>query len=102
MSAAQLKPLFERLPQRHYSLVCQECGSRVEDDGFVLQCSSQHGPALLRTEYATRRFNPDPDGDGIFRYHRWLPFAHRLDGTATTQTFQSERLSRVAGLPNLW
>jgi cysteate synthase len=102
MSAAQLKSLVERLPQRHYSLVCQECGSRVEDDGFVLQCSNPHGPALLRTEYASRKFVPDPDGDGIFRYQRWLPFAHRLDGTATTQTFQSERLSRITGLSHLW
>ena len=102
MSAAQLQSLVERLPQRHYSLVCQECGSRFEDDGYVLQCSNEHGPGLLRSEYASRKFIPDPNGDGIFRYRRWLPFAHRLEGTARTQTFQSERLSQLTGLPHLW
>src|SRR3954462_2930856 len=102
MSAAQLKSLVAPLRRRHYSLVCQECGNRFADDGFILQCSSRHQPALLKTEYATRKFDPDADAPGIFRYHRWLPFAHRLDGTATTQTYQSERLSRITGLPNLW
>lgn len=102
MSAAQLQSLVAPLHQRHYSLVCQECGIRVADDGFVLQCHNRHQPALLKTVYAARKFDPDPDAAGIFRYRRWLPFAHRLDGTATTRTYQSERLSRLTGLPNLW
>lgn len=102
MSAAQLQSLVAPLHQRHYSLVCQECGTRIVDDGFILQCHNEHQPALLKTAYATRKFDPDPDAAGIFRYRRWLPFAHRLEGTATTQTYQSERLSRLTGLPNLW
>ena len=58
---------------RHYTLSCSYCGRRYDDNGLILDCSANHEPALLRTQYADDEFRPFTDREGIFRYQRWLP-----------------------------
>jgi cysteate synthase len=90
------------MPQ-HYTVKCQFCGTTVEDDGFILECPIKHEEtALLITDYSAKRFEPAPLGEGIFRYHTWLPIRHPLHSAGKTVTYQSQKLCHRLGLPNLW
>jgi len=86
---------------RKYVLVCPSCGRRHEDDGLILECPAGHQPALLRTDYAERRFRPGP-GPGIFRYREWLPVIRAPAAAGASLVYQSKGLASVTGLPNLW
>lgn len=91
--------------RRHYMLVCSSCGRRHDDDGLILDCSADHDPALLRTEYADGLFNPHLRHDGIFRYQRWLPVAaERMneEDAGRTVVYRSSGLAGLLGLSNLW
>lgn len=93
----------ERAKLQHYRIKCQFCNAVFEDDGFSLICPIQHEEtALLRTDYHTKGFEPDPASEGIFRYHRWLPVNHGLSNSGKTVTYQSQKLCHQLGLPNLW
>jgi cysteate synthase len=87
---------------RHYALRCPACGRIMADDGLVLRCPNPHEPALLMAEFLDRRFEPDSAGDGIFRYHHWLPAGRSLRGAGRSVTYRGERLARAIGLRNLW
>src|SRR5579883_28366 len=88
---------------QHYGVTCQVCGTTIEDDGFVLECSAKHEEAaLLTASYAAKGFNPDSFFDGIFRYRSWLPICQDLYGSGRTITYQSQKLCQFLGLPNLW
>jgi cysteate synthase len=90
------------MPQ-HYKVKCQFCGTKVDDDGFILECPTKHEEtALLITEFSAKRFEPDNSCEGIFRYHRWLPIRHHLHGAGKTVTYQSQKLCQLLELPNLW
>ncbi|MFY9556994.1 MAG: pyridoxal-phosphate dependent enzyme, partial [Blastocatellia bacterium] len=87
---------------RHYKLKCLVCHRSFEDDSFRLECSTEHAPALLVTDYENKKFEPDGDAEGIYRYQGWLPIVRTLERAARTVTYQSEKLSRLTELPNLW
>lgn len=87
---------------RHYRLRCRACEPTFDDDGFTLECPNKHAPALLITEYSNAKFEPDNYGRGIYRYKNWLPVARVLCGAGGTVTYQSERLSRITEMTNLW
>jgi cysteate synthase len=87
---------------RKYVLVCPSCGRRQEDDGLILECPAGHEPALLRTEYAQRCFQPCPGRPGIFRYREWLPVIRAPADAGASSVYQSKGLASVVGLPNLW
>ncbi len=88
---------------RHYKIRCQSCNATFEDDGFILTCPAKHEEtALLITDYQAKRFEPDPSGKGIFRYHQWLPTNHFLSNSSQTITYQSQKICHRLGLPNLW
>jgi cysteate synthase len=87
---------------RHYTLVCQACGSRQNDDGLILDCDKDHPPALLLTEYENSRFNPRPECQGIFRYRDWLPVAQTLQNAGRGIIYRSNGIGDSLGLPNLW
>ncbi len=90
------------MPQ-HYKVKCPFCNATFEDDGFILNCLTQHPEeALLTTEYVEQRFEPDPLAEGLCRYHRWLPLNHSLHTFGKTVTYQSQKLCHYLGLPNLW
>jgi cysteate synthase len=86
---------------RNYKLVCTACGAIYEDDGVRLQCSSEHGPALLRSEYVQRSFEPGT-ADSMLRFDRWLPGARDLATSARTGVYHSTVLGSHLGLPKLW
>lgn len=87
---------------RHYTLVCADCGRRYDDDGLILDCTVDHAPALLRTQYFDTSFNPLSDEDGIFRYKRWLPVVRTQQNVGRTVVYRSRGLARMLDLPNLW
>lgn len=87
---------------RHYVLVCSSCGRREADDGLVLDCSSAHPPALMRTEYTSRDFSPSSDREDLFRYRSWLPVVRTQENVGRTAVYRSKGLGKVLGLPNLW
>ncbi|MFD4263603.1 cysteate synthase [Streptomyces sp. NPDC058534] len=87
---------------RHYVLVCSLCGDRRPDDGLILDCPRDHPPALLRTEYANRRFTPDEEYDGLFRYREWLPVVRAPRSTGRGVVYRSRGLAGALGLRRLW
>ena len=87
---------------RHYRLKCQACDASLDDDGLMLECPTEHSPALLVSDYGDANFVYDSEAEGIYRYRRWLPVVRELKGAGRTVTYQSERLSRITELPNLW
>ncbi len=99
--AGRMTPgMLNKVP--HYKLRCKGCNQTFEDDGLVLECPTQHEPALLAAEYRYKRFEPDTRADGMFRYRKWLPGKRSLAGAGSSVTYRSERLNRIIGLPNVW
>lgn len=74
----------------HYKLRCPGCGGTFEDDGLILECPEQHDVALLVADYKAKRFEPDAETEGIFRYRRWLPGTRPLSGAGGSVTYKSE------------
>ena len=90
------------MPQ-HYKVKCSFCGTKFDDDGFILECLGLHEEtALLITEYSAVRFEPENSVEDIFRYHNWLPIRHRIHSAGRTATYQSQKLGQLLGLANLW
>lgn len=87
----------------HYSLRCVECGKVFSDSdcGFKLDCDEKHHPSLLRADYRTSAFTPDPAEMGLFRFHHWLPVRRCLKDGPETVILRSETLIRELHLPNL-
>jgi len=78
------------------------CAAEFDDDGLILRCPEPHEPGLLQAEYSEQSFQPDPDLDGIYRFHQWLPVARLMPQAAGTVVYHSKALNRMAGLSNLW
>ena len=87
---------------RHYRLRCQGCSATFEDDGAMLNCSVPHDPALLTTEYDANHVEPDERAPGMRRYRTWLPIVRDLPCSVKTVTYQSDWLSALTGVRNLW
>jgi cysteate synthase len=86
----------------HYQLNCRVCDSLFEDDGFLLTCPHAHSPALLTTRYSSRTLECDSHAAGIYRYQCWLPGTNRFARASRSVTYQSQELSSILRLPNLW
>jgi cysteate synthase len=86
----------------HYALCCPACGAVFEDDGRTLECRYCGGPSLLVSQYIDKKFRPSMEERGLYRYRNWLPVRRVLRGSGGTVTYQSERLSTLTGLNNLW
>lgn len=92
------------MSSNHYTLTCLECGRSYEDseEGFLLACAEEHGPALLRASYRERRLTVHAEHSGMFRYSDWLP-ARRLPQTAGAPVvYQSAGLGHYLHLDNLF
>lgn len=86
-----------------HKIKCPICQTQLDDNGFILECPTQHEPTLLTTNYSTKQFKPDEHSPGIFRYRSWLPIIRNLTSRAGgTVTYQSQKLNQRLGLPNLW
>ena len=75
---------------RGYQLRCCGCGAKYDDDGVRLDCDLAHPPALLRTVYQGKRFDPIPE-PSMGRFRHWLPIA----GELTTILTWIEQLNEV-------
>jgi cysteate synthase len=87
---------------RQYKLKCQVCNTEFDDDGFMLECRTEHEPAFLVTEYSHKQLECNQHAEGMYRYQNWLPILRTLPGASGTITYQSKRLNRIIGLPHLW
>lgn len=85
---------------RHYTLVCSACGTRYEDDGLLLDCSHQHEPAFLCTEYEQAVIIGE--SSGMFRHAPLLPVVRTFPDAAVPVVYRAERLGRRIGLDQLW
>jgi cysteate synthase len=86
---------------RGYQLRCCGCGARYDDDGVRLDCDLAHPPALLRTVYQGKRFDPVPE-PSMGRFRHWLPVRGELTTSARTAVYQSTGIARHLGLRDLW
>lgn len=88
----------------HYQLVCQQCGRRFAErsDEFLLTCDGEHGPALLRAQYAQKGFRVDESAEGMFRYRHWLPVRRSFAHGGVPAVFRSSALAERLGLGELW
>jgi cysteate synthase len=88
----------------HYRLVCQLCGKSFADSAeeFLLGCDGEHAAALLRAEYAQKRFAVDAEQVGLFRYRHWLPVRRAFSQGALPAVFRSSLLADRLGLEELW
>ncbi len=89
--------------ESHYSLRCTACGSEYGENGngFLLSCSHNHPPALLRTFYR-EKLEIRNDLPGVFRYSNWLPIRKIVDGIECPAVYKSTGLAKAAGLDNLF
>ncbi|MEU8956532.1 cysteate synthase [Streptomyces sp. NPDC048518] len=83
-------------------LVCTGCGLRLVDEGTALECPECAEGSLLRTDYRSLRFKPEPAASGIFRYGFWLPACREVPGSSAPHVFRSKRLATAVGLNDLW
>ncbi|MFC1905549.1 cysteate synthase [Chloroflexota bacterium] len=88
----------------HYTLRCLGCGKNHHDSngGFLLQCEEDHGPALLRAEYAVKQLTIRGENPGIFRYKDWLPIRRIQTSTNRPIIFHSEALAEKLRLECLF
>lgn len=84
-----------------YQLRCRGCNTIFEDDGEVLACANGCN-ALLVSDYALRRFEPDNAVSGTYRYHAWLPVRRRFEDTGSIAVFRADAWGAALGLSNLW
>lgn len=82
-------------------LRCCGCGAAFDDDGLRLTCPHDHPPALLRSEYAERRFAPTHE-PSVLRYRAWLPLQREVRTDARVAVYRSDGLARRLGLGALW
>ena len=85
-----------------YHLVNVATGREFEDKGWTLQDPLGGSPSLVRAVYDEKRFIPDPNQEGIYRYHHWLPVKRALKNAAGPVTYQSKALAKELGLDNLF
>ncbi|NOY08605.1 MAG: cysteate synthase [Spirochaetes bacterium] len=89
--------------ESHYSLRCTACGAEYGENGngFLLSCSHNHPPALLRTFYK-EKLEIRNDLPGVFRYSNWLPVRRIVNGIECPSVYRSTGLAKAAGLDNLF
>jgi cysteate synthase len=90
------------LPIPEYTLRCSGCAATFpDDDGLRLECSHDHPPALLRSEYAEKRFVVGSE-PSVLRYREWLPLRRPISTVARTGIYRSQALADRLGLSDLW
>lgn len=85
-----------------YSLVNVLTGREFEDKGWMLGDPECQQPSLIRAHYATEKFQPREELDGIYRYANWMPIKRVLEHSCAPVTYKSEGLASKLGLNNLY
>lgn len=85
-----------------YELVNILDSHRIEDEGWTLADSQSPSPSMLRADYKIKRFEPDGEAEGLYRYHNWMPVKRMLNGSCAPITYKSGALAARLGLNNLY
>ncbi len=87
-----------------YKLKCLACGAVYDDspNSFLLACSREHEPSLLRTVYAKSKLEIRPEFSGVFKFSDWLPVRSVIGDVPLPAVFHSKGLGKVLGLDRLY
>ena len=85
-----------------YTLINVADGRNFADEGWTLADPQSPSPSLVRADYQTKKFTPDPAAPGLYRYHNWLPIKRYLEGSCAPVTYKSKGLAKELGLSNLY
>lgn len=85
-----------------YQLMNVADGHILGDSGWTLADAESPKPSLVRAVYATKKFTPREDLDGLFRYANWLPIQRVLKKSCAPVTYKSKGLAKFLGLDNLY
>lgn len=85
-----------------YNLINVADSHLLKDSGWTLSDSESAEASMVRADYAQKKFSPDADAAGIYRYHHWLPIRRSLRGSCAPVTYKSEGLAGYLGLENLF
>ena len=85
-----------------YQLMNVGTGNILADQGWTLADPEAPAPSLVRAVYATKKFTPREDLDGLFRYSNWLPIKRTLKNSCAPVTYKSKGLAKHLGLENLY
>lgn len=85
-----------------YQLMNVADGHMLGDSGWTLADPEAQTPSLVRAIYATKKFTPRDDLDGLFRYANWLPIQRTLKKSCAPVTYKSKGLGKFLGLDNLY
>jgi cysteate synthase len=85
-----------------YHLQSQASDIIYEDTGWLLEAPGETTPALLRTIYKVKAFDPGINSLGIYKYADWLPINRILAGSSAPVTFRSLKLAEKLRLENLY
>ena len=84
-----------------YTIRCLGCGAEFDDSGLPLSCPVCSEPALIRTQYKSKKLNVKNNGGGLYNFGDWLPLRRVLKGSAPPITYTSKHLGNKLGLGNL-
>jgi len=73
-----------------------------DENGWTLNDPDSPKPSLVRAVYETKKFLPDPEEEGLYRYHNWMPVRRSLKGSCAPVTYKSKALCYMLGLDNLY
>ncbi|MGW4651149.1 cysteate synthase [Kitasatospora sp. NPDC004289] len=85
-----------------YSIVCNGCGMRTQDDGVIAFCPMCGEASLLETEYQDGPLEAAPGASGLFRYRDWLPVRQEVPGSSVPAVYRCRGLGSALGLSELW
>ena len=85
-----------------YKMINVKTGRIFDDDGWSMADPSSNEPALVRAVYSEKRFSPDEDNPGLYRYASWLPVRRALKGSCAPVTYKSKGLAKFLNLENLY
>jgi len=85
-----------------YRLVNVSDGNEFEDRGWTLSDPRGGEPSLIRAVYASEKFTPRDELDGIYRYADWMPVKRTLRKSCAPVTYKSRGLAKHLGLENLY
>ena len=85
-----------------YTLLNVADGREFEDSGWTLSDPLSPKASMVRAKYKENRFVVDTEAEGLYRYHKWLPIKHCINGSCAPVTYKSEKLAAKLGLNNLY
>lgn len=90
------------LKPTEYSLLNVADGHVLEDKGWTMSDADSKTVSMVRAIYKNKKFIVDPEQEGLYRYHNWMPIKRTLKGSCSPVTYKSKGLAATLGLNNLY